>query len=189
MKSIALLALLSVVWVTGGCAGVGGAETVHVGPDPQAGQGFRAVAHVNGDFAGQTFAYAVPTSALVKAHGDFTVTLRAFPAPFLVIDGDSSLIVEPLPGKEEEAVRAVRSGFILIRRNGVAGDLNPVGSAAKSASTVPVSFPMPSMIPNEPAREPANDGPPAGSPPPSPVAIGSSDPCSGGKCCVPPPCR
>lgn len=106
------------------------ADAIKVGPDPQAGHGFRAVVHVNGDFDGQTFMEAVPTSALVRAHGDMTVTLRAYPPPFLVVDGDGNVIVEPLPGKEAEAQAAVRAGHILIRRAGVAGDLNAPGTRA-----------------------------------------------------------
>ena len=115
----------------GGCSS---GQAIHVGPDPQAGHGFRAVVHVNGDFDGQTFVEAVPTSALVRAHGSMTVTLRAYPAPFLVIDGDGNVIVEPLPGQEAEAMRAVREGAILIRRNGVAGDLNAPARAPPTSA-------------------------------------------------------
>jgi len=152
----------------GGCSS---GQAIHVGPDPQAGHGFRAVVHVNGDFDGQTFVEAVPTSALVRAHGSMTVTLRAYPAPFLVIDGDGNVIVEPLPGQEAEAMRAVREGAILIRRNGVAGDLNAPGTRAayigalmaaqraRDAAAAPAGAVGP-----EPARESATvtSDPPAG---------------------------
>lgn len=111
-------------------AGCSSGQAIHVGPDPQAGRGFRAILNVSGDFDGQTFVEAVPTSALVRAHGQMTVTVRAFPPPFLVIDGSADLIVEPLPGRESEAMGAVRDGHILIRRNGVPGELNAPGTRA-----------------------------------------------------------
>lgn len=110
---------------------------VEVGPDPIPGVGFRGVAHVSGDFDAQTFADATPTSALVRGHGKATITARVYPPPFLVIDGEADLIVEPLPGREQEAMQAVREGHVLIRRAGVPGDLNAPGSrAAKIASLV-----------------------------------------------------
>lgn len=121
-----LVVAFAVSFVVVACQGGGG--VVHVGPDPTPDRGFRAVSHISGDWDGQAFMETIPVTALVRAHGQLTVTVRAFPPPFLVIDGDVQTIVEPLPGKEAEAVDAVQTGSILIRRAGVVGALNPVGS-------------------------------------------------------------
>ncbi len=205
-----LVATTGFSMIAAGCAGVSGGDAVHIGPDPKPGQGFRAIAHVNGDFDFQTYVEMIPTSALVKGHGEALITVRAWPAPFLVIDGDANVIVEPLPGKEAEAMHAVRVGDILIRRNGMAGDLNPPGSIAgfkaPSPTTVekPTEFPTPAPTPGlppapaveaapaqpNPAPAPGKDGPPAGNAPPAPpLAFGSAsaDPCPGGRCNVPTP--
>lgn len=163
-----LVACLALVLVSCRSSGL-----VHVGPDPQEGHGFRAVAHINGDFDGQTFAESIPTSALVRAHGDFTVTLRAWPAPFLVVDGTADVIVEPLPGREAEAMAAVRAGHIMVRRNGVPGDLNPPGTrAAKIAGLIRASR----------AAKAAGAVSSAKETPPEPVAL-----CVGEDCILPPP--
>lgn len=197
-----------------GCQGsLGSTKPYVVGPDPIPGQGFRFVGHVNGDFDGQGFSYAVPVTALVKGHGEMTVTARAFPPPFLVIDGNANVIVEPIaPGKEIEAIQAVQRGEILIRRNGVPGALNPVGSiagyktalirayearkAAQPAQPAPApaaeSFPPPPPPPAEPApvEPPAAEQPAAGATGFVPCVPCVPVPCcgDGGPCEIPSPC-
>lgn len=98
------------------------------GPDPLAGHGFRAVIHVEGKAQAQAFIEAAPLTALFKVSGNYDITVRAFPPPYLVYDGTSDLIVEPVVGQEQQAVHAVVSGQVLIRRNGVPGALNAPGS-------------------------------------------------------------
>jgi hypothetical protein len=170
---IALVAILALV----ACNSLNGATKPYViGPDPQAGQGFRFIGHVSGDFDGQGFAYANPITALVKAHGEMMVTIRAFPPPFLVLDGNGNLIVEPLPGREQEAIQAILNGEILIRRNGIAGALNPMGSISaykasftRPSSPAPASSAPPAPPPPQPAA-PATEPKTTGSlPPPSPA--------------------
>jgi hypothetical protein len=198
------LALAAIV-VLAGCNSLSGATKPYViGPDPQAGQGFRFISHVSGDFDGQGFAYANPVTALVKAHGSMMATIRAFPPPFLVLDGDANLIVEPLPGREQEAVQAVTNGDILIRRNGVAGALNPMGSISsyKASFTRSSSAPPPAPPPPQPAapapEQPKTTGalPPPTPPLTSTVVVATagdephSDGCSGpGQACELPPRR
>ncbi len=175
MKFLAVGLLVASCVLSGGCPGIPTSpdDFVHVGPDPLPNSGFQGVGHVNGDFDFQTYLFKVPTSALVKGHGNATITVRAFPAPFLVIDGDGNVIVEPLPGKDDEAMKAVRLGHVLIRRNGITGDLNPVGSidgfkAAKSTETsteTPPPPPPPAFPPTEgtgPENPPAPEGPMSG---------------------------
>ena len=103
-------------------------SAVQTGPDPIAGHGFRGVVHVSGDFDGQAFLEAAPVTALVRGHGNATLTLRAFPPPYVVIDGDWNLVVEPAPQREAEAIQAVQRGEILIRRAGIPGALNKPGT-------------------------------------------------------------
>jgi hypothetical protein len=145
-----VFSLLSVLLLSA-CAGV-----VQRGPDPLAGHGFRALVHVSGDFDGQVLMEAMPLTALIKGHGNATLTGRPYPPPFLTIDGDWSLIVEPQPGRESEAIAAIQRGDILIRRNGVAGALNPSGTVrAWKAALQPMSAPAPPPPPPpEPTKPP-----------------------------------
>lgn len=147
---------------------------VVVGPDPIPGQGFRAVAHVSGDFDAQAFAYATPLTSLVRAHGNMTVTVRTFPPPHLTLDGGADLIVEPAPGLEQEAQAAVLRGEILIRRRGAAGPLNAPGSIQRFKVELQRIW--------APAPQKATPLPP---PPPLPKAPAEPTACVGPDCAIP----
>jgi hypothetical protein len=168
-----LTALLAVALTSCTTLGAGG---VVAGPDPIPGQGFRFVGHISGDFDGQALAYEVPLTALVKVHGNATITARAYPPPYLVVDGDLNTIVEPVPMKESEAIAAVRRGDILIRRSGMPGALNPQGSIRgyKSALMQRYSSPPP---PPPPMPNPTSS---------KTVGCVMPEVCTGPECCVPP---
>lgn len=142
-----LLALAAVLLMTG-------CSAVRFGPDPTPGLGFRGLVHVNGDFDGQALADSVPLTALIRGHGDATITIRAFPPPFVTIDGTWNVIVEPVPLREAEAIAAVQRGDILIRRNGVPGALNAPGSRAAYKAYLMAPKPAPALPPPPPAPKP-----------------------------------
>lgn len=88
----------------------------------------RAVGKASGDAEGpQVFLAGVPMNALVRVHGNVSYTVQPMP-PYVTLDGDYTIVVEPMPGMEEEAQRAVTTGAMLIRRKGVASNLNAPGS-------------------------------------------------------------
>lgn len=88
----------------------------------------RAVGSASGDAEGpQVFLAGVPMNALVKIHGNVKYTVQPMP-PYVTLDGDYTIIVEPLPGKEAETQEAIQRGDMLIRRAGQPGALNAPGS-------------------------------------------------------------
>lgn len=75
-----------------------------------------------------------PLTQLVRWSGNATVTAIATLVPphaVVYIDGDSNLVVEPVAGMEAYAIEAQRKGEIVIRRNGVVGNLNSPGSIGR----------------------------------------------------------
>ena len=111
----------------------------------------RAVGSASGDATGpQVFLAGVPMNALVKVHGDVKYTVQPMP-PYVTLDGDYTVIVEPLPGQEQAAQEAVTSGAMLIRRKGVPGALNAPGSiqsfkAARERMYAPPPPPPPAPL-------------------------------------------
>ncbi len=142
----------------------------------------RAVGTVEGTAVGpQVFVGPIPMNALVRVTGKYSYTAQPFP-PYLTIDGDYSIVVEPLPGREAEAQRAVATGAILIRRAGVAGSLNRTGTAAAMRDGPRYLKPVPDTAPKPPPPPPPVEHPCP------PVAACDCDPCSTpGACCVPLP--
>lgn len=117
MRSLTLLVVLSLAACS---SGQGGGSLIPV----------KAVGSVTGESKGpQVFVAGVPVNALVRVQGNFSYTVQATP-PYLTYDGDYTIIVEPLPGREAEAQYAVSSGAILIRRAGVPSALNAPGTIA-----------------------------------------------------------
>lgn len=115
------LAALSLGVTLSACTGLGGGGVAAAVP-------IRAVGSASGDSAGpQVFIGGIPMNALVRIHGDVKYTVQPVP-PFVTLDGDHTVIVEPLPGKEAEAQRAIESGDLLIRRAGKPSNLNAPGS-------------------------------------------------------------
>lgn len=131
-RTVALSIALGVALAT-----LAACSAVRQGPDPYPGVGVRFVAHVNGAADAQVLADAVPLSALVKVTGTYTLTARPLP-PFLTVDGTGDLIVEPTAGQEEQALRAVQRGDIVIVRAGARGLLNRPGTAAARRTPPPV---------------------------------------------------
>ncbi len=141
-----------------------GCSAVRTGPDPYPGVGLRGILNVNGDFGGQVLADQVPITALIKGHGVATLTVRPLP-PFLSVDAQADVIVEPAPMREAEAIAAVQRGDILIRRNGIPGALNAPGSIKsykaarmKSIAPVPAPPPVPAAHPATALVEPECEG-------------------------------
>lgn len=158
-------ALLSLAAALSACTGVGGGAAAAVP--------LRAVGSASGDATGpQVFLAGVPMNALVKVHGDVKYTVQPVP-PFVTLDGDYTVIVEPLPGREAEAQRAIESGDLLIRREGKPSNLNAPGSvrawkAIRESQRVYV-----------PAARPAPPPPPAPTPQPTgrlPTVCDPNDP-------------
>ena len=186
----------------GACSGMsGGGSTVIP---------LRAVGKVAGDMTGpQVFILDQTVNALIKVHGDFSYTVQPFP-PYLTYDGNFQFLVEPLPGHEAEAIQAVDNGDLLIRRAGVPGALNAVGTIRAWKATMVAN----TLAREATAREAAADTvardaaakaakdaadsskvpdpasvnhPPCPVPPPSPVTVASelpepSDGLSSGEC-------
>lgn len=104
-----------------GCASMGGSGTLTP---------IKAVGAASGDMSGpQVFIGGQPVNALVKVHGNLTYTVQPFP-PYLTYDGDYTIIVEPIVGRETEAIAAVARGDLLIRKNGVPQALHSPGTIA-----------------------------------------------------------
>lgn len=131
----------------------------------------RATGKASGDAEGpQVFVGGVPMNALVRVHGNVTYTIQAAP-PYVTLDGDYTIVVEPMPGKELEAQEAIERGDLLIRREGQPGNLNAPGSvrAMKLRSearrvyvpanrAVPPPPPPPAPAPEAPKPVGAADG-------------------------------
>lgn len=116
-------------WVAAGLLSLACSGVVK-GPDPIPGQGFRAVSTGSGTNESQVLMNSAPLTALFKISGNYAITARLFPPPYLVIDGDINLVVEPVPGQEAKAQEALTLGHALIRRNGAPGWMNAPGTAA-----------------------------------------------------------
>ncbi len=131
----ALLSIVAAVFLAG-CSTAGGSIVP-----------LRAVGKASGDAEGpQVFLAGIPMNALVRIHGTVTYTVQAMP-PYVTLDGDYTIIVEPLPGKEAEAQEAVTRGDMLIRRGGQPSNLNAPGSirsfkAMRSRVYVPAARPV-----------------------------------------------
>lgn len=110
--------LLAVLAITlSGCTSAGGTLVP-----------IRATGKASGDAEGpQVFVAGVPMNALVRVHGNVTYTVQPIP-PYVTLDGDYQIVVEPFPGKELEAQQAIERGDLLIRRAGQPGNLNAPGS-------------------------------------------------------------
>ena len=143
MRTLIPLALL-----LAGCSSALTTQPVVVGPDPQAGRGLRVLAHFDGEFDVQALLETAPLSALIRAKGQATVTVRVLP-PFVVIDGDADLVVEPAVGLEVAATSAVTKGEIVVTRDGVKGLLNKPGTidAIRAQETPKPPPPTPAMKP------------------------------------------
>jgi hypothetical protein len=164
MKNTARLAVLLVAALLVGCSSAGGSLVP-----------IRAVGSAVGDATGpQVFLLDQPMNALVKIHGEVKYTVQPFP-PYVTLDGDYTIIVEPLPGREVEAQASIESGALLIRRAGQPSALNAPGSIRSfKASTQALR----SYVPPPPARE--------WGPAPEPIAIAPcGDPDHPESCLVP----
>lgn len=106
-----------------------------------------------------------------RVKGDFKYVVQPV-RPFVTLSGDWSLVVEPRPGREAAAMRAIQTGEVVIKRAGTVGSLNRTGTIDAAAPS---------------AEQPPPAPPPAG-PSPTPISLIAcpDDPCSGGRCCVPP---
>ena len=152
MRHLALLVL-----VLPGCAAgavTGPPVVVSPAPDPQAGRGIRAVAHVAGTADFQVLATGpggqdLALTAFYNINGKAVVTVRPT-KPFLYIEVGGSATVTPAPGLEAEAQDGVDSGDVAIVRNGLRSGLDPL---------------EPLVVPEE---ERARRAPP---PPPSPIPV------------------
>lgn len=125
MWALYLMVFISIGMISVACAG-----SVVRGPDPIQGHGFRAVSSGSGSAQAQVFMEATPLTALFKISGNYHITARLFPPPYLVIDGDANIIVEPIPGQESKAQEALTLGHVIIRREGSPGWMNAPGTAA-----------------------------------------------------------
>lgn len=136
-----LLACLVALCLAGCASGVGAAIPL------------RAVGSASGDAEGpQVFLAGVPMNALVKIHGNVKYTAQPMP-PYVTLDGDYTIIVEPLPGQEQAAQEAVSSGAMLIRRRGQPGALNAPGSIQSFKAARERSY-IRSLPPAPPPPEP-----------------------------------
>ncbi len=148
LQFFVLLALLAAPYCLSGCQSGGGSVTT----SPLTAEG-----SANGDSTGpQVKLFGQPVTALVKIHGEVQYTIQPFP-PYVTLDGDYTIIVEPIQGREHEAQMAVRYGHLLIRRNGQPAQLNAPGSIrafkAATASMKAYRLAPPSSFP------PANTAP------------------------------
>lgn len=150
----------------------------------------KAVGTAAGDLSGpQVFLAGQAMNALVKVHGNFAYTIQPFP-PYLTYDGDWTIIVEPSPGKENEAIAAVTRGDILIRRDGQPSALNAPGTIAAYKAAL-MAMPKPESKPPPPPPPPA-DKPPQKTEPKSTASADVSETptvCVGDNCGVPIPHR
>ena len=88
----------------------------------------RATGDITGDSAGpQVFIAGIPMNELVKVHGHVKYTVQPVP-PYVTLDGDYTIIVEPNVGREAEAKQCLERGDMLIRREGKPAALNAPGS-------------------------------------------------------------
>lgn len=117
----------------------------------------RLLVNVDGKGDAQAFLAQLPLTALFKVQGRYRVVAQPIP-PYLTIDGDGELVVEPMPGQEAEAQAAVAKGEVLVRRAGAAGLLNMPGTAAARAAP---AAPERSERAPEVLVAPPNETPPA----------------------------
>ena len=93
---------------------------------------------------------AAPITARFRWRGVGQIRLRST-APFLVFDGDSAFVVEPIPYEEVQAQRDLAAGAVVIVRGGRLGPLNPPGSIdalrAPSPTSSPVAGAFPAVVP------------------------------------------
>lgn len=125
------LALLALALAS--CSSVGPGPSPGPSPTPYLDLAVVVRASGEGDVRGH---FGLMQLSLVRWHGNGSITIRPI-HPYLTFDGDSTWVVEPAPGKEREAQHAVRTGAILIRRNGVPGALNAPGTIAASQGVTP----------------------------------------------------
>lgn len=130
-RTRAALLLLALAIALPGC--VAGSSPTNGQTQPQVLAIPRLVANVDGKGDAQVFLAQLPLTALFKVHGTYRIVAQPIP-PYLTVDGEGDLVIEPMPGQEREAQQAVASGQVLVRRAGVAGLLNPPGTAAARAA-------------------------------------------------------
>ncbi len=126
MKSIRALALVVAACSLPACTGMTGST----GPAPAGPPALiEATGTISGEGSGpQVLVNGIPLNALVRYQGKVTYHVNPLSRPPVTLEGDYTIIVEPLPGREAEAQQAVDSGDLLILRDGKASGLNAPGS-------------------------------------------------------------
>lgn len=179
-RTFALFAALLLMGCTSGTSNI-----VRVGPDPQAGTGFRYEAKVNGAFEGQGLSgiidpatgREIALTTAIRGQGKANLTIRAS-LPILTIDGDANFIVEPVPGREAEAQAAHARGEFVILRAGVPGTMNRPGTmdAVNAMPVKPEAEREPTIVIESPYIPPATPQPETFPEPKQPEAPKPGDP-------------
>lgn len=129
----AVLALLAVL--CSGCAGLVQRDPGNLPPVPE------VVVNASGEGDAQGVWAGTPLTARFRWRGVGQIRLRST-APFLVFDGDSAFVVEPLPFEAAAGQRDVATGAVVVLRGGVRGLLNPPGSVEAGRAPLPTSEPQ-----------------------------------------------